>query len=126
MQNITSVDGLKNAIHVLETEQNGKGQLLKEQVYIAYESLKPINLLRNTLKDLFSSQYLAENMSGTAMGEASGFLFKKIFIGESASKFRKLIGSALQFGIANIISRNSDQIKSFGQALFQHLFLKKK
>ena len=126
MQNITSVDGLKNAIHVLETEQNGKGQLLKEQVYIAYESLKPINLLRNTLKDLFSSQYLAENMSGTAMGEASGFLFKKIFIGESASKFRKLIGSALQFGIANIISRNSDQIKSFGQVLFQHLFRKKK
>src|ERR1035437_107701 len=126
MQNITSVDGLKNAIHVLETEQNGKGQLLKEQVYIAYESLKPINLLRNTLKDLFSSQYLAENMSGTAMGEASGFLFKKIVIGESASKFRKLIGSALQFSIANIISRNSDQIKSFGQALFQHLFRKKK
>ena len=65
-------------------------------------------------------------MSGTAMGEASGFLFKKIVIGESASKFRKLIGSALQFSIANIISRNSDQIKSFGQALFQHLFRKKK
>jgi hypothetical protein len=29
MQNITSVDGLKNAIHVLETEQNGKGPTIK-------------------------------------------------------------------------------------------------
>jgi len=83
MQNITSVSGLKNAIQVLEVEQGIKGRLLKEQISITYESLKPANLLRNTMKDLFSSQYLMENISGTAMGAASGFLIKKIFIVQS-------------------------------------------
>ena len=65
MQNITSVAGLKNAIQELEIEQNVKGQLLKEQIYLIYESLKPVNLLRNTLKETFSSDYLTENFSGT-------------------------------------------------------------
>ena len=46
MQNITSTAGLKNAIQLLEAEQAVKGQLLKEQFYITYESLKPVNLLK--------------------------------------------------------------------------------
>jgi hypothetical protein len=50
MQNITSVNGLKNAIQLLEVEQDLQGQQLKEQFYITYESLRPVNLLRNTLK----------------------------------------------------------------------------
>ena len=126
MQNITSVSGLKNAIQVLEVEQGIKGRLLKEQISITYESLKPANLLRNTMKDLFSSQYLMENISGTAMGAASGFLIKKIFIGKSANKFRKIIGAILQFGITNFITQNSDQIRSFGRTIFQYFFPGKK
>jgi hypothetical protein len=125
MQNITSVVSLKNAIQVLEVDQDVKGRLLKEQVYLIYESLRPINILRNSLKDLFSSHYMIENMSGTAIGAASGFLLKKVFVGASANLFRKLIGSVLQFGITNIIAQNSDQIKSVVQAIFQHLFSKK-
>jgi len=125
MQNITSIAGLKNAISALEIEQGVKGQLLKEQVYLTYESLKPVNLLRNTFKELFSSQKMKENMSGSAIGAASGFLLKKIFIGESANKFRKITGTILQFGIKNFIAQNSDQIRSFGQAIFHHFFRKK-
>ena len=126
MQNITSVSGLKDAIQVLEVEQVIKGRLLKEQISITYESLKPANLLRNAMKDLFSSQYLTENISGTAMGAASGFLIKKIFIGKSANKFRKIIGAILQFGITNFITQNSDQIRSFGRTIFQYFFPGKK
>jgi hypothetical protein len=126
MQNITSVSGLKNAIQVLEVEQGIKGRLLKEQISITYESLKPANLLRNTMKDLFSSQYLMENISGTAMGAASGFLIKKIFIGKSANKLRKIIGAILQLGITNFIAQNSDQIRSFGRTIFQYFFPGKK
>jgi hypothetical protein len=125
MQNITSVAGLKNAIQVLEVDQSVKGRLLKEQVYLIYESLKPINILRNSLKELFPSHHLIENMSGTAIGAAGGFLLKKVFVGASANMFRKLIGTVLQFGITNIITKNSDQIKSFAQTIFQHLFSKK-
>lgn len=125
MQKITSVAGLKNAIQVLEDEQCIKGQLLREQVYLTYESLKPVNLLRNTIRELFSKQNLMEDISGSAMGAVSGFLLKKLFTGTSRNKIRKLIGSVLQYGMSNFISKNSDQIKSIALALVQHLFSKK-
>jgi hypothetical protein len=124
MQNITSVAELKNAIQELETEQKVKEQLLREQFYLTYESLKPVNILRNTLKNLFSTEDLAENISGNAIGSASGFILKRIFVGKSANKFKKLIGAILQFGIAKVISQNSDQIKTFGQAVIRNLFSK--
>ena len=125
MQNITSVAELKNAIQILEVEQNLKGKILKEQFYLVYENFKPVNLLTGTLKDIVKSPYLIDNILGTAMGLATGYLSKKIFIGASGNKIKKIIGSILQFGITNVITQNSDSIKTFGRSLFQH-FLRKK
>jgi len=125
MQNITSVAELKNAIQLLEVEQNLKGKILKEQFYLVYENFKPINLLTGTLKDIVKSPYIIDNILGTAMGLATGYLSKKIFIGASGNKIKKIIGSILQFGITNVITQNSDSIKTFGRSLFQH-FLRKK
>src|SRR5664279_1237117 len=104
MQNISSSAALKDAIQLLEVEQEIKGQLLKEQLYITYESLKPLNLLKHALKEISSSPYLIDNISGSAMGLLSGFLSKKIFVGASGNLIRKLIGSVLQFGITNAVS----------------------
>lgn len=125
MQNITSKAGLKDAIQLLEAEQAIKGQLLKDQFYLTYDSLKPVNLLMNTLKEISSSPYLINNISGTAMGLAGGFLSKKMFVGTSDNLIRKLIGSILQFGVTNVVAQNSVIIKSVGQAIFQHFFRKK-
>jgi hypothetical protein len=125
MQNITSSTGLKDAIKLLEAEQEIKAQLLKEQLYLTYESLKPLNLLKHTLKELSSSPYLIENLSGTAVGLLSGFLSKKIFVGKSGNLIRKLVGSFLQLGVTNIVAQNSDVIKSVSQAIFQYFFRKK-
>jgi hypothetical protein len=125
MGKITSVAELKSAIELLEVEHALKGQLLKEQVYLTYESLKPINVLRRTLKELTSSPYLIDNLPGTIMGLASGYLSKKLFTGGSGNIFRKLLGSILQFGVTNVVAKNSDVIKSTGLAIFQH-FLQKK
>jgi hypothetical protein len=125
MQNITSSTGLKDAIKLLEAEQEVKAQLLKEQLYLTYESLKPVNLLKHTLKEISSSPYLIENLSGTAVGLLSGFLSRKIFVGKSGNLIRKLVGSILQFGVTNIVAQNSDIIKSVSQAIFQY-FLRKK
>jgi hypothetical protein len=125
MQNITTVDGLKNAIRVLEVEQASKGQLLKEQLSIVYQSLMPVNILRNTLKKFFGRSDLIDDLSGSAMGAAGGLLMKKIFIGKSGNAFRKLIGSLIQMGISNIVTQNSDLIQSVWQVILQRFFQKK-
>ena len=126
MQTITSVAGLKNSILLLEAEQSIKGQLLKDQLFLTYESLKPVNLIKQTLKEISSSPYLIDNISGSAMGLLSGFLSRKIFVGTSGNLIKKLIGSVLQFGITNIVAQNSDVIKSVGQTVLHHFFRKKK
>ena len=125
MQTITSVAGLKNSILLLEAEQSIKGQLLKDQLFLTYESLKPVNLIKQTLKEISSSPYLIDNISGSAMGLLSGFLSRKIFVGTSGNLIKKLIGSVLQFGITNIVAQNSYVIKSVGQTVLHHFFRKK-
>ena len=125
MEKISSIAGLKNAIQVLEVQQRIKGHELKEQISLIYECLKPVNLIRNTLKDLFSSQYTTENISGAAMGAVSGLILKNILIGKSGNAFKRLLGSILQMGISKIISQNSEIIKSFIQSVFQYFFHKK-
>jgi hypothetical protein len=124
MQRISSVDGLKQAIGLLETERVEKGRLLKEQFLITYNSLRPVNLIRKTLKDIFSPSGLAENLSGTAIGAASGYILKRYFIGSSESKLKKLIASIIQFGITSATARFSDQFAIYGKAILQSFFRK--
>ena len=106
MQNISSSAELKNAILLLEVEQTSKRELLKAQLNITYESLRPVNIIRKTLSDIALS-------------------LKKIFIGTSGNFFRKLLGSVLQFGITTVVSQHPDVIKSLGKLILQY-FLRKR
>jgi hypothetical protein len=124
MQNITTVKGLKDAIRALESEQAEKGRLLKEQLVLTYESLKPANILRNTLKELFSGSHLMENISGTTFGMVIGYLIKKLVVRESSGKFRRILGSVFQLGISKFIAQKADYIRAVGQVIIQHLFSK--
>ena len=54
MQKITSVKELQAAIISLEKRQSEEGLLLKEQFSITYESLKPFNVLRKAIIDIFT------------------------------------------------------------------------
>ena len=127
MENITSATELKNVIQRLEIEQAIDGLLLKEQFYFAFESLKPVNILRNTLYEITSSPHLMDSILGTAVGLASGYVSRKIvMIGASGNIFRKLLASVMQLGVTNVVSQNPDTIKSIGQFIFQHILRKKR
>jgi hypothetical protein len=125
MQNITSTTALRNAIQLLEVDQGIKGQLLKDQFYIVYESLKPVNFLKNTLHDISSSPLLVDNILSTSMGIASGFLTNRVFVGASGSLIRKLLGSVLQFGVTNVVAQHPETIKSLGEVIMQFILRKK-
>ena len=126
MEKITSAIGLKNEIQRLEVEQAIDGQFLKEQFYITYESLKPINILKNTIYDISTSPHLVDSILGTAVGLASGYVSRKIvMIGASGNLVRKLLASVMQLGVTNVVSQNPDAIKSIGQNIMQHFLPKK-
>ena len=125
MQNITSSVDLKNAIQILEIEKAINEQLLKEQFHITVESLKPINLLKSTLNDMSTSPSFINNILGTTIGLATGYISKKIFVGMSGNIIRKFIGSIMQLGVTNVVAQHPETIKSFGRSVIKH-FLRKK
>lgn len=126
MEAITTSIELKNAILLLEFDQQIREQQLKEQVFLTIESLKPVNLIKSTLHEVVSSPYLIDNILGVAMGLTSGYITKKIAMGKSVSVIRKILGTLLEFGITNVVAQNTDSIKTFGQSIYQYFLRKKK
>ena len=125
MQEINTETDLNFAIYQLELKQAEEGQLLKENFFMAYESIKPANLFRNTMSDVASSPYLIDNIIGTAIGLGTGYLSRKIMVGGSGNIFKRFFGSVMQFGITNIVAQHPNTIKSIGEFLFKHVIHKK-
>ena len=124
MENITSAAGLKDAIHLLEVERAAKWQQLREHASFALESIKPVNILQNTVSDIVSSPHLLNSIINTSLGLATGFISKRLFIGSSVSIIRKMLGSVLQLGITTAATQNSDFFKSLGRFAIQKIFIK--
>ena len=122
MNTINNAAELQLAIREKQFELEIQSQMLKEGFYIAYESLKPSNLIKSTLTEITSSPYLIDNMLGAIMGLVSGFISKKIAVGTSHNLFRKIIGSVLQFGVTNLVAQHPDALKTFGEYIIEKLF----
>jgi len=125
MERITTVAGLKSAIQILEVEQNARERLLKEQVGLVYESLKPINIIKRTLSELFSPTHLNGNLAGTALSITSGVLLNRFFIGSSGGIIKKLLGKMIQFGITKLTARKTEVITSAGFTILSRFLLKR-
>ncbi len=126
MKNISSTTELQDAIQIREAEQSLKLLLVKSRFRQAYESLKPANLIQNTLIEIAASPQLANNFLGAGVGLATGYLSKKAVTGQSNNKFRRFLGIIVQIGITNVIARNPKTIQSIGQFVSQHVFHKEK
>ena len=124
MENINSAAELKLAIQAKQFEHNIQGQLLKEELSIAFESLKPISLIKNTVSEITSSPYLIENMLGALTGLVSGYVSKKIAVGTSHNVFRKVMGSVLQFTVTNLVAQHPEMLKNLGQLIIEKIFHK--
>ena len=108
MEKINTVTDLKKAIHQLEHRQSVELGLLKDQVLLTYENLKPINILKNSLKNAISSPDLKNNIINTALGVTTGFVAKKIAVGNTHNPITKLLGTVLEIMVASKVSQNAE------------------
>jgi len=124
METINSAAELKLAIQAKHFQHAIQGQVLKAELFITFESLKPINIIKNSLYEITSSPYLLDNMVGAIAGLVSGYVSKKIAVGTSPNLFRKIMGSLLQFGVTNLVAQHPEALKSFGQMIIEKIFQK--
>ena len=113
---------LKERISFLADRQSQQIVLLKEQVHITFESLKPINFLKDTIIDFTSQSDLKENIFDGIAGVTTGFLSKKLIVGITNSPVKKLVGTLLQIGITGLVTKNSSKIIAIGEVFLKHLF----
>jgi hypothetical protein len=125
MEKITSVEELKKAILLLEIKQANEVVQLKEQLLVTYESLKPINLIKKIFTDITSSPDLKKDLLGTTISLAAGYLSKKVAVGSTHNPIKQILGTLLQLGVTNIVSKNSDGIKTIGMKILSSFFHKK-
>ena len=117
MEKINSTAALKAAILQLETKQSDEGKVVKEQYLKAYESVKPINLVKSTFREITASPDLKDELFSTSVGLVAGYVSKVLFQGTSHSPVRKLFGTVLMFGITNAVARHPEVVKSVGKGL---------
>lgn len=124
MAKINSEAEVRAAILVLEVKQEEARLLMKKEFHQAYESMKPINLIKSTFKEVAQSQDIKDNLINTGVGLAAGYVSKALFEGVTHSPLRKLLGTALMFGITNVITKNPEAVKSVTNGIF--VFVKSK
>ena len=106
MQTISTSQELRNRIEYLEKKAKEQELKLKSTFNLAYESVKPQNLIRNAFTDAMEEPDIRHNTVNTVVGLLTGFISRKIIVGSTAGIFRKLAGTAIQYGITKYIANN--------------------
>jgi len=111
METHYTVESLRQKINELELRQAEEGKILKAQLEVTYEYLKPVNILKSVVKDIVSADSLKDDFINTAASYTSGLLTKKLIVGKSQNPLLKIVGLGIQFGITALVTKNYSTIK---------------
>ncbi len=103
---------LKELIRTKELEQQLEEKIVREQFHRTYESLKPLNLIRNAVHQVVSSPELKGDLGNAALGIISGFIAKKAISFGSSNPLVKLGATIVQMIVAGKVTQNADDIKA--------------
>jgi len=115
----SATDILTRDILLLKARRAGEMDALKEQVHVIYESIRPINLIKSTLKEATEMPDIKGNIGKAAIGMAAGYVLKKILFGPSINPLKNIAGAAFQTLITNVVAKNSDTIKEKSFIVFE-------
>jgi len=124
MKKSKELQALTNSINRLQAQRSHELILLRHQFHLTYESLKPINLIKHTFKEVSASPEIKEGMLNNVIGLTTGYFTKAILIGSSANPIKKILGTLLQFTVATLVAQNSGSIKTIGKVVLDKLFKK--
>ncbi len=112
-------EALQASIYALQIKQNIEMEAMREQFLLAYESLKPANLFKSTFEEVTTSPDVQKGLLESAIGIATGYLSKKVLVGNTHNPIKNIFGTLLQFAITNVASKHTGFIISSGQSLIK-------
>lgn len=124
MHKIDAASQLKEAILFKEIEHASAKNRLKDEIHVFYEKLKPSNILQASIKEIAESSQLKSTVVDTSIGMVAGYLSKTLVVRGSKNPFLRLLGSATQFAISTIVSKNPKAVRSVGDYVLKNVFPK--
>lgn len=125
MKKPNAADSLKETIRLLEIRQAEEAKEFKEQFKLTYESLKPANIIKSTIRDLAYSVEVKNNLFDTLVSLVSNYMAKKILSDSKSGFFARIFRVLAHFGITNMITNNSEEIRIYLANLIDRLFSSK-
>lgn len=109
LEMIANTSDLSTAIKRLERRKMVMEEDLKDHFHSLMETLKPKNILKNTLEEVQESTPLKHNLLKLAVGLGAGYFSRKMVIGKSAGIIKKALGTALQYGVTQFVASKNDK-----------------
>ena len=108
MNYLNETDLLDQMILTLKIKKSDEFDSLKEQFQITYESIKPLNLIKNAFIDCTEAPALKNNLLNTLISLSTGYLSKKIIVGKTHNPIKRILGSLFQIVITTAISKRAN------------------
>ena len=113
MAKLNAVDSLKESIRLLEIRHTQERKILKEQFRITAESFTPVNLIKRSMNEFTGSLDLKTSLLETVISLGSGYLTRRFIVSPKSNVLMKMVGVVLQFGVTNLVSKNSEGVRHF-------------
>lgn len=126
MQRIRNDHDLQEAILALEQQKNADAQALRAQWDHTKHNLNPLTILKEGVKDLFSSPDVKSGALKGLLSLATGFVTRKLVVGKSGSLARKVVGTLAQTGATSLAFKGTGAIQEKGASLLSNLLKKMK
>jgi len=120
---VTHLAELSQAIAELERKEAVQKNEIRESYQLVAENLKPGNLVKNGVRSVLSGKHNDE-MLNMLIGLGTGILSKKVFFGRAKGFLGKTAGTALEWGMAALVSKNAEKLKAKGSEWIDKIFKK--
>ena len=125
MYKIKTIGELKSAILEMESKRSNDRILLQSALADMVNGITPMSLLKNSLRGVAASTDLKNNVLGSVIGLAAGYLSKGLIGSGSPKAIRNMASSLLQVEVATVVAQNFNKIKSIA-ATVAGIFRRKK
>ena len=109
MKVLNATDELDERILKLQKRKHYELELLREQFHDTLESMKPVNIIKSTFRDIAATPEIKHNLVNNLLGLATGYLSRKIIIGSTHNPIKKIAGALLQFAVTNFVGKKMER-----------------
>ena len=109
----TAKEKLLDSIRQLEIQQTREGEELKAQFKATYESLKLVNLVKSSLKEVTESVEIKNSLFESIISVVSGYVSRKLMVSKKSNPFAKIVALVVQMGVTKFVANNAEVIREY-------------